>query len=118
MGYHLTDLRAPESGQLCLVPGSHQYDYRYLADPDLTIEPEKIVRVDAPPGSAVLFRTGVWHCASPNLSKITRKILYFAYTYRWIQGSDYFEQRKVLLNRCSPVQRQLLGGQPTRNGAC
>jgi ectoine hydroxylase len=112
VGYHLTDLRAPESGQLWLVPGSHRDDYRYLADPDLVIPPEKIVRVDAAPGSAVIFRTGVWHCASPNMSQVTRKILYFAYTYRWIQGSDYLEQEKDLLDRCTKVQRQLLGAAP------
>lgn len=107
VGYYLTDLREPKSGQLYLVPGSHHKDYRQLMDP--SINPRKAVRVDVAPGGAALFRTGVWHCTSANRSARTRKVLYFAYTYRWIHGSDYVAQSPTLLERCSPIQRQLLG---------
>jgi ectoine hydroxylase-related dioxygenase (phytanoyl-CoA dioxygenase family) len=108
-GYYLTDLRPPDAGALCLVPGSHRLDYRHLADPRLTIDERAVTRLDVAPGSAVLFRTGVWHCTSPNLSSCTRKVLYLAYTYRWIHGSDHVERSRKLLQRCSPIQRQLLG---------
>ena len=111
-GYFLTDLSRENSGQLALLPGSHRYNYHSLENPALEIPPEAVYRVTVPAGSAVLFRTGVWHCATPNLSDSTRKVLYYAYTYRWIQGSDYLEQDEALLGRCNPIQRQLLGGLP------
>jgi ectoine hydroxylase-related dioxygenase (phytanoyl-CoA dioxygenase family) len=109
-GYYLTDLRSPDSGCLCLAKGSHRFDYRLLADPDFRVPASAVVRIEVPPGSAILFRTGVWHCATPNLSPRTRKVLYYAYTYRWIQSSDYFSQTAALLRRCTPIQRQLIGG--------
>ena len=116
-GYLLSDHRRPNSGALYLVRGSHRRDYHQLADSALPIKRKEIIRAEGPPGSAILFRTGVWHCASPNLSRTTRKVLYFAYTYRWIHGSDYIAQDRKLLNHCSPVQRQLLGApaQPGRH---
>jgi ectoine hydroxylase len=111
-GYFLTDLRGKDSGQLALLPGSHRLNYHGLEDPGLEIPERAAFRVEVPPGSAVLFRTGVWHCATPNLSPLTRKVLYLAYTYRWIQASDYVEQDEAVLSRCNPIQRQLLGGLP------
>ena len=111
-GYFLTDLTAANAGQLCLVPGSHRFNFHALENPGLEVPPEAIFRVEVPAGSAVLFRTGVWHCATPNLSKQTRKVLYYAYTYRWIHPSDHLEQDDDLLARCNPLQRQLLGGLP------
>jgi ectoine hydroxylase len=117
VGYYLTDLRSPNSGCLCVVRGSHRFDYRLLADPAFRVPPSAIVRVEVPQGSAILFRTGVWHCATPNLSDRTRKVLYYAYTYRWVQSSDYVSQTAALIRRCTRIQRQLLGGvvTPSRN---
>jgi ectoine hydroxylase len=107
VGYYLSDVTLPESGPLCVIPGSHKLDYRKLAN---SVPPdESVFRVAVPPGSAVLFRTGLWHCVSPNFSALTRKVLYYAYTYRWIQASDYMTQSPELLASCTPIQRQLLG---------
>jgi ectoine hydroxylase len=111
-GYFLTDLTGKDAGQLCLVPGSHRFDFHALENPALDIPPQAIFRVEVPAGSAVLFRTGVWHCATPNLSNLTRKVLYYAYTYRWVHPSDHVHQNRLLLARCNPLQRQLLGGLP------
>ncbi|HEX4276120.1 MAG TPA: phytanoyl-CoA dioxygenase family protein [Bryobacteraceae bacterium] len=111
-GYFLTDLTAKDAGQLCVVPGSHRFNFHALEDPSLTVPPEAVFRVEVPAGSAVLFRTGVWHCATPNLSSVTRKVLYYAYTYRWVQASDHVRQSRALLAQCNSLQRQLLGGLP------
>jgi hypothetical protein len=108
-GYYLTDLRHPDSGCLCVFRGSHRLDYRLLAQPGFRVPSSALVRVAVPPGSAILFRTGLWHCATPNLSTLTRKVLYYAYTYRWVQSSDYFSQDARVLRQCTPIQRQLLG---------
>lgn len=116
IGFFLTDLLEPDSGTLCLVPGTHRLDYRMLADPELRVSPDAVFKLRVRAGSAIAFRTGVWHCVSPNLSARTRKVLYYAYTYRWVEASDYLTQSEALLATCSPVQRQLLGApaQPDR----
>jgi hypothetical protein len=113
VGYYLTDVTQPDSGALCVIPGSHRSDYRLLALDGLQIPPDSVYRVHVPAGSAILFRTGLWHCVSPNLSMNTRKVLYYAYTYRWIHPSDYLVQSQELLSRCSPLERQLLGATAT-----
>jgi ectoine hydroxylase-related dioxygenase (phytanoyl-CoA dioxygenase family) len=110
IGYYLSDVLEPEAGALCVIPGSHKLDYRVLGSEEFRLPTEYVYKVQVPAGSAVLFRTGLWHCVSPNLSEITRKVLYYAYTYRWIQPSDYFQQSQELLASCTPIQRQLLGG--------
>lgn len=117
VGYYLTDVTQPDSGPLCLVPGSHRQDYRILAQNELNVPPECIVKVQVPAGTAIVFRTGVWHCISPNTSVSTRKVLYYTYTYRWIEASDYLKQSDDLLEKCTAIQRQLLGAtaSPGRN---
>ena len=109
VGYYLTDVTSPNTGALCVVPGSHKLDYRVLAIDSYRVPPEYILKIKVPAGSAVLFRTGLWHCVSPNLSKFARKVLYYAYTYRWLTGSDYIAQPEDFVSRCTPIQRQLLG---------
>lgn len=32
------------------------------------------------------------------------------YSYRWMRPDDYIAQNEDLLNRCDPIQLQLLGG--------
>jgi ectoine hydroxylase len=109
LGFFLSDLWEPNSGTLCLVPGTHRLDYRVLADPELRVPTEAVFKVRARAGAVILFRTGIWHCVAPNLSAHTRKVLYYAYTYRWVEASDYLTQSDALLATCTPVQRQLLG---------
>ena len=115
VGFYLSDVRAADSGALCVAAGTHKLDFRLLMDPDYRIPEESIYRVRVPPGSAVLFRTGLWHCTSPNTSPLTRKVLYYAYTHRWIEPSDYMEQSPELIERCTPVQKQLLGAPVSRD---
>jgi len=114
VGYYLSDMSLPECGQLCVIPGSHRLDYRRVAD--ATPTEQSIFRVAVPAGAAVLFRTGLWHCVSPNFSSLTRKVLYYAYTYRWIQPSDYMTQSPELLATCTPIQKQLLGAPLSSSG--
>jgi ectoine hydroxylase len=109
VGYYLTDVANANAGPLCVVPGSHKLDYRMLALESFNIPNEVVYRVNVAAGSAIIFRNGIWHCVSPNISTATRKVLYYAYTYRWIHPSDYLVQSEELISTCTPVQRQLLG---------
>jgi ectoine hydroxylase len=114
VGYYLTDLMERDSGTLCVVPGSHKLDYRLLMNETFQIPAEYIFKIHVQAGSVVVFRTGLWHCVSPNFSKHTRKVLYYAYSYRWIEPSDYILQPEELLSSCSPIQKQLLGAPISR----
>jgi ectoine hydroxylase len=109
VGYYLTDVVESDSGALCVVPGSLHFDYRALAVKKPKIPEEYVYRVQVPKGAAIIFRTGLWHCVASNLSNTTRKVLYYAYTFRWIEASDYFTQSEEILATCTPIQRQLLG---------
>ncbi len=109
VGYYLTDLTTHNSGAICVVKGSHKLSPELIHDPDFKIPPDDIFEVNVKPGTAMLWRTALWHCVTPNLSDHARKCLYFGYHHRWIRPSDYMHQSPDLLDRCTPIQRQLLG---------
>ncbi len=116
VGYYLTDLTEHNSGAICVVRGSHLRSPRLIHDPDYHIDPEDIVEVNVRPGTAMVWRTALWHCLTPNLSAHTRKCLYYGYNHRWARPGDYDRQDAGLLARCTPVQRQLLGSNTTEDG--
>jgi hypothetical protein len=62
------------------------------------------VCVDA--GDAVFFDRRIWHARSDNHSEITRKAVFFGYTYRWIARRD---EAPASVAGLTPVQKQLLG---------
>jgi ectoine hydroxylase len=106
--YWLSDVSLPGRGNFKLVPGSHTANRidgpprRDLPWPD----PRGAVEVTARPGDAVLFDRRVWHARSENRSAVTRKAVFFAYTYRWVRGRDALPARGAGF---TPLQRQLLG---------
>ena len=116
VGYYLTDLTEHNSGAICVVRGSHLRSPELIHDPDYHIDPEDIVEVNVRPGTAMVWRTALWHCLTPNLSNRPRKCLYYGYNYRWARPGDYDRQDSALLARCTPVQRQLLGSNTTEDG--
>jgi ectoine hydroxylase len=108
VAYWLSDLSEPGRGNLKLVPGSHTENWidgpprRDVPWPD----PPGAIEVTAAPGDALLFDRRVWHARSENRSQVTRRAVFFAYTYRWIRSRDTIPAAARPLN---PVQRQLLG---------
>ena len=107
-GLYLTDLTQHNSGAICVVRGSHRRAQRD-SEGNLLIDPADIVEVNVRPGTALVWRTALLHCVTPNLSDHARKCLYYGYNYRWIRPSDYDHQDRAVLADCNPVQRQLLG---------
>ena len=107
--YVLYDMTESDCGNLWLVPGSHRLRMDELRNRDNGTDPDGAVELKLPIGSAVLWRTAVWHCVGPNLSRKTRKIMHVGYHYRWLRPTDYNEQDPGLIERSSPVRRQLLG---------
>ena len=68
VGYYLTDLTQHNSGAICVVRGSHRLSPQLIHDPNYRIKPQDIVEVNVCPGTAMLWRTALWHCVTPNLS--------------------------------------------------
>lgn len=109
VGYYLSDLTQRNSGAIALVPGSHQRTPQELRDLDYRVDPSEVLELNVRPGTAMLWRTAVWHCVTPNLSDLVRKVIYVGYHYRWLRPTDYVAQAPELIARCSPIRRQLLG---------
>jgi ectoine hydroxylase-related dioxygenase (phytanoyl-CoA dioxygenase family) len=107
-GYWLSDVSQPGRGNLKLVPGSHTVN-RIDGPPRRDVpwpDPSGATQVTARPGDVVLFDRRIWHARSVNRSTLTRKAVFFAYTYRWVRSRDKIPPAAVAR---SPVRRQLFG---------
>ncbi len=113
VGYYLSDLTEHNSGAVCLVPGSHLRKPQELRDLQYRVDPHEVLEFNVPANTALLWRTAVWHCVSPNLSSNVRKVIYMGYHYRWLRPTDYIAQDPALIARSSPIRRQLLGALAT-----
>lgn len=107
--YVLSDQTESNSGNLWMVPGSHKRTPHELREMDRNVDPTEAIELRLPAGSAVLWRTAVWHCVGPNLSDQTRKIMHIGYHHRWLRPTDYMQQDPDLIACSSPIRRQLLG---------
>ncbi|MEO2005852.1 MAG: phytanoyl-CoA dioxygenase family protein [Candidatus Poribacteria bacterium] len=111
VGFFLSDTSEPGRGNFHVVPGSHLRNT--LAFPaDGVLDPRNAVSICAPPGAAVFFDRRLWHSASPNSSDMTRKVLFYGYSYRWLRPRDNMTVDHYLA-RCDPIRRQLLGASVT-----
>jgi ectoine hydroxylase len=109
VGYYLSDLTERNSGAICLVPGSHRRTPQELRDLNHRVPEDQFIELNVPANTALLWRTQVWHCVTPNLSNKVRKVFYVGYHYRWLRPTDYIQQDPELIARSSPIRRQLLG---------
>ncbi len=115
IAYWLTDVSEPGRGNIRFIPGSNRLIGRPAQAEDAP-DPYGAIEICAKPGDAVLFENRTWHAVGPNLSNITRKSLFFGYGYRWLRPMDYVAMPQELLERCSPIDRQLLGEAKTPIG--
>ncbi len=108
VAYFLTDLTQPDSGQFQAIPGSH----RLIGPPPMingSSIPHGAMELRVRPGTAVIFESRTWHGVGPNYSPLTRKSVYFGYGYRWLRPMDYTTYPREILDRCTPLERQMLG---------
>lgn len=112
LAYFLTDVSQPGRGNLSVLPGSHRLDAIERPPGDDNELPGS-VPVLAGPGDAVLFDRRLWHMRSANASTLTRKALFYAYTYRWVRARDDLQVRAELAHLVTPVRAQLLGAGAT-----
>ena len=107
VGYFLTDVSEGGRGNFSVIPGSHLKDeVEYPADG--ISNPPEALEVRVPAGTAVIFDRRIWHAGGWNFSDITRKVLFVGYSLRWFHPRDEMTV-SCYIDRCDPIQRQLLG---------
>ncbi len=114
VGYYLTDVSEPGRGNTLVLPGSHLQNELELPQ-DGRSSPEGAVPVLGPAGCAVLLDRRTWHSRSANVSNMTRKVIWYGYSYRWLRPKDAMTVEH-LHARLDPIQRQILGDGTSANG--
>ena len=110
VAYFLTDTSQPHRGNFTVVPGSHLRNELEL--PGDGSPPPGATEIRASPGDAVFFDRRLWHAAGRNRSDVTRKVLFYGYSYRWLKPRDNMTVAHYM-ERSDPIRRQLLGAGPT-----
>ena len=108
VAYFLTDVSEPGRGNFVVLPGSHLRN-AIARPPDDDNDLPGATPVLAGAGDAVMFDRRLWHMRSPNRSSLTRKALFYAYTYRWVRPRDDVLVRPELLELVTPIRAKLLG---------
>lgn len=114
IGYYLTDVSEPGRGNTLIVPGSHVQN-ELDCPQDGRSNPDGAEPLCVPAGSAVLIDRRIWHSRSPNTSGMTRKVVWYGYSYRWLRPKDEMTVAH-LYPRLDPIRRQLLGDGLSANG--
>lgn len=106
VGYYLTDLTEPESGQTYFVRDSHKTGEK---TPDKYEIPDSAFPMMAKAGTAVLFDRRLIHSIrSENKSNTKRRAIFVQYAFRWMAANDAMTV-KNLRKKLNPVQQQMLG---------
>ena len=109
VAFFLTDTSELGRANLYVIPGSHLLN-KLPVDEDK--KPKGGIAVRAKPGDAVFFDRRIWHASSPNTSDMTRKVLFYGYSYRWLRPRDDMTVDHVM-ERVDPIRQQLLGAAPS-----
>jgi hypothetical protein len=113
VAFWLSDVSEPGRGNMLVIPGSCERNSLRRPAPGETFdEPRGAAPVLAQAGDALLFDRRLWHSRSDNLSPITRKAIFVAYTFRWIRPRDDLGIDRDSPGRAAltPVREQLLNG--------
>ena len=110
VAYFLSDTTELGRANLYVIPGS-QNQNKLTGTKGEDGQPEGALPIKVKAGTAVFFDRRIWHASSPNYSDIARKVLFYGYSYRWLRPRDNMTVGHYL-DRCDPIQRQLLGVSP------
>src|SRR5712691_8535072 len=108
VAYFLTDVSEPGRGNFVVLPGSHRTN-SIERPPDDDNDVADAVPILVAPGTAVLFDRRLWHMRSDNRSEVTRKALFYAYTFRWVRPRDDMAIPSEMREHLTPIRAQLLG---------
>ncbi len=110
VGFFLTDTKQPDRGNFHVIPGSHLTNALSMPDDDATEHPDAIPLLVGP-GDAVIFDRRLWHSGGRNCSAVTRKVLFYGYSYRWLKPRDDMTVAHYM-ERSDSIRQQLLGASP------
>lgn len=106
VGYYLTDLTEPGSGQTYFIRDSHKTGEKTPGPYD---RPDSAFPMTVKSGTAVLFDRRLIHSIrSANTSGTRRRVIFMQYAFRWMAANDAMKV-KHLRRKLNPVQQQLLG---------
>ncbi|MXZ75898.1 MAG: phytanoyl-CoA dioxygenase family protein [Gemmatimonadetes bacterium] len=108
IAYVLSDQTDPASGATSLVPGSNRITGQPPTDP-ATGWPYGAIQMNLPAGSAFMFEQRTFHSIGANWCGHDRRTIFMGYAYRWVKPMDYIQMPERLVDRCSPLQKQLIG---------
>ena len=111
VAFFLTDCSDIDRGNFHAVPGS-QHRSRLELPADGVSDPPDATPIKVAAGDAVFFDRRLWHAAGHNRSTLTRKVLFYGYSYRWLRPRDNMTVDHIIEN-CDPIRRQLLGASPS-----
>ena len=108
IAYAISDQSDPASGATVLVPGSNRLTGMPARDPE-TGWARGAISMNVNAGDAFLFEQRTYHGIGHNWSGLPRKTIFMGYAYRWVKPMDYIMMPDELVDRCNPIQKQLLG---------
>ena len=114
IGFIISDASEPGRGNFWVIPGSHRRKEIELPV-DGKGQPKGAIPICVPAGTAVFFDRRIWHAASPNYWTEPRKLLAYGYGYRWVRNKDEMTIPPDVMERSSPIRRQLLGHATSAN---
>lgn len=110
VGFFITDVSQTDRGNFHVIPGSHLENHLELPKEETENPPgTRAILVNA--GDAVFFDRRLWHAAGMNYSDITRKALFYGYSYRWLKPRDNMTVAHYMKGS-DDVRKQLLGASP------
>ncbi len=98
----------PDSGATILIPGSNRLFGKLPVDPE-TGTAIGAIPMNVNTGDAFIFEQRTWHGIGHNSLEYPRKTIFMGYAYRWIKPMDYITMPEELIEKCNPIQKQLLG---------
>jgi ectoine hydroxylase-related dioxygenase (phytanoyl-CoA dioxygenase family) len=107
VAYFLTDMMELGRANFYVVPGSHVLNELKVPEKD-GLHPKGAMGVQVKAGSAVIFDRRLWHASSPNVSNVTRKALFYGYSFRWLRPKCEMAVSHII-DACDPIRKQLLG---------
>ena len=116
VGYYLTDVSEPGRGNTLILPGSHLQN-EIECEQNGRASPEGAEPLCVPAGSAMILDRRTWHSRSANQSDMTRKVIWYGYSYRWLRPKDEMTVEH-LFQQLDPIRRQLLGDGLSANATC
>jgi hypothetical protein len=112
--WFLTDVSAPDMGNIVFVPGSHlrpfpeEGGFDEFGELPAATTPGT-TQVLAKAGDALIFTHSLWHGGARNSSTVTRKNIQYGYNQMFFRNFDYDPVPAEVLHVCTPRQRRLLG---------